>query len=189
MQQEDVDDNSVLAWTRVEYVRKRVGKVMGTGKGGGGGGGGSVLVHVGTNDADKVGTTELLESYQHLVRELKDMRVGRIVLSAILPVVGWRNGYRNSRNMATNSQLQRMCEMEKVGFVDIWCSFVGGQDLCLLNGQQRCCSAQPDIIGITETWTRPDMGDAEFTLPGCIMFRNDRKLRRAGGVIMYISDT
>ena len=40
----------------VEDVRKRVGKVMGPGKGMG-----STLVHVGTNGADKVGTTELLE--------------------------------------------------------------------------------------------------------------------------------
>ena len=25
---------------------------------------------------------------------------------------------------------------------------------------------QPDIIGITETWTKPDMADAEFGLAG-----------------------
>ena len=49
----------------MEDVRKRVGKLMGPGKGG------SILVHVGTNDTDKVGTTELLESYRHLVRVLK----------------------------------------------------------------------------------------------------------------------
>ena len=29
---------------------------------------------------------------------------------------------------------------------------------------------QPDIIGITETWTKPDMGDAEFGLAGYKMF-------------------
>ena len=27
-------------------------------------------------------------------------------------------------------------------------------------------NTQPDIIGITETWTKPDMGDAEFGLAG-----------------------
>ena len=47
-------------------------------------------MHVETNDADKVGTTELLESYRQLGSELKDRRVGRIVLSAILPMVGGR---------------------------------------------------------------------------------------------------
>ena len=36
----------------MEDVRKRVGKVLGPGKGG------SILVHVGTNDTDKVGMTE-----------------------------------------------------------------------------------------------------------------------------------
>ena len=30
---------------------------------------------------------------------------------------------------------------------------------------------EPDIIGITETWTRPDMGNAEFSLKGYQMFR------------------
>ena len=58
----------------MEEIRKRVGKV------------GSILEHVGTNDADKVGTMQLLESYRQLVRELKDRRVGRIALSAILSV-------------------------------------------------------------------------------------------------------
>ena len=29
-------------------------------------------MHIGTNDADKVGTTELLESYRQLVMELQD---------------------------------------------------------------------------------------------------------------------
>ena len=39
---------------------------------------------------------------------------------------------------------------------------------------------EPDVIGITETWT---------TLPGYRMFRKDSKLRRGGGVIMYISES
>ena len=42
----------------VEDVRQRVGTVMGPVTGG------YVLVHVGANEADKVGTTELLESYR-----------------------------------------------------------------------------------------------------------------------------
>ena len=40
---------------------------------------------------------------------------------------------------------------------------------------------QPDIIGITETWTKPDMGDAEFGLAGYKMFRKDRLVKRGGG--------
>ena len=49
------------------------------------------------------------------------------MLSAILPVVAGRTEYRNSRRMAINSQLQRMCDMEEVGFVDVWCRFVERQ--------------------------------------------------------------
>ena len=40
---------------------------------------------------------------------------------------------------------------------------------------------QPDIIGITETWTKPDMGDAEFGFAGYNMFRKDRLVKRGGG--------
>ena len=40
---------------------------------------------------------------------------------------------------------------------------------------------QPDIIGITETWTKPDIVDAEFGLAGYKMFRNDRLVKRGGG--------
>ena len=32
---------------------------------------------------------------------------------------------------------------------------------------------QPDIIGTTATWTKPDMGDAEFGLAGYKMFQKD----------------
>ena len=41
---------------------------------------------------------------------------------------------------------------------------------------------QSDIIGITETRTKPDMGDAEFGLAGYKMFRKDRLVKRGGGV-------
>ena len=40
---------------------------------------------------------------------------------------------------------------------------------------------QPDINGITETWTKPDMGDAEFGLAGYNMFRKDTLVKRGGG--------
>ena len=40
---------------------------------------------------------------------------------------------------------------------------------------------QPDIIGITETWTKPNVGDAEFGLAGYNMFRKDRLVKRGGG--------
>ena len=48
---------------------------------------------------------------------------------------------------------------------------------------------EPDIIGISETWTRPDMGNAEFPLKGYQVFRNDRELRRGGGVALCIKQS
>ena len=54
---------------------------------------------------------------------------------------------------------------------------------------------QPDIIGIAETWTKPDMGDAEYSLAGYKMFRKDRLVKRDGGggggvmrVMLYLKE-
>ena len=47
---------------------------------------------------------------------------------------------------------------------------------------------QTDIIGITETWTKPNMGDAEFGLAGYKMFRKDRLVKRGGGVMLYFKE-
>ena len=117
-----------LPGARVDDVRKRVGQVMGPGTGG------SICVHVGTNDADKEGTTAIVGKFRALVRELKAMRVGRIWISGILPVMGGRKGYRNCRRMSINSQLDGMCRHEKVGFVDLWATFAGRPDLYRKDG-------------------------------------------------------
>ena len=58
-----------LPGARVDDVRKRVGQVMGPGTGG------SICVHVGTNDANKDGTTAIVGKFMALVRELKARRV------------------------------------------------------------------------------------------------------------------
>ena len=41
----------------------------------------------------------------------------------------------------------------------------------------------PDIIGITESWSNTDITDAELGLTGYVTFRRDRIGRRGGGVI------
>ena len=117
-----------LPGARVDDVRKRVGQVMGPGTGG------SICVHVGTNDADKEGTTAIVGKFRALVRELKARRVDRIWISGILPVMGGRKGYRNCRRMSINSQLDGMCRHEKVGFVDLWATFAGRPDLYRKDG-------------------------------------------------------
>ena len=108
-----------LPGARVDDVRKRVGQVMGPGTGG------SICVHVGTNDADKEGTTAIVGKFRALLRELKARRVGNILISGILPVMGGRKGYRNCRQMSINSQLYGMCRQEKLVFVDLWATFAG----------------------------------------------------------------
>ena len=50
--------------------RERVGKIMGRGKGG------TILVHVGTNNADKEGTTAIVKNYRDLLKKTKQARVG-----------------------------------------------------------------------------------------------------------------
>ena len=71
-----------LPGARIEDVTERVEEIMGRGNGG------SILVHIGTNNADREGTTAILEKYRNLLKKTKQARVGQIILSGILPVFG-----------------------------------------------------------------------------------------------------
>ena len=70
-----------LPGARIEHVTERVENVLGHGQGG------SILVHVGTNNADRDGTTRIVKRYRELVETLKKTRVEQIILSGILPVM------------------------------------------------------------------------------------------------------
>ena len=110
---------------------ERIEQVMGAGKGG------SILVHVGTNNADREGTTAIVKKYHNLLKRTKQARVGQIILSGILPVIGCRKqGYRNSRRMAINRLVQQLCKEEDVGFMDLWSSFVAKEEMCMRDGLQ-----------------------------------------------------
>ena len=94
-----------------------------------GGTGGAVLFHVGTNNAEKEGTSATVGKYRSLVKTLKDARIGEIVLSGILPGMGGRGEeYRNSRRMTLNTQVRKVYVEEGVGFVDMWLNVVGRDD-------------------------------------------------------------
>ena len=69
-----------LPGARIEHVTERVEQIMGRRYGG------SILVHVGTNNADKEGTTSIVEKHRNLLKKTKQARVGQIILSGILPV-------------------------------------------------------------------------------------------------------
>ena len=100
-----------LPGARIEHVTERVKKIMGRGNGG------SIVVHVGTNNADKEGTTAILEKYRDLLKKTKQARVGQIIISGILPVFGNKiQGYRNSKRMAVNGMVERLCKEDDVGY-------------------------------------------------------------------------
>ena len=73
-----------LPGAKIEAITERVKNIVGSGKGG------SVLVHVGTNNVEREGTTAIVRKYRQLVRTLKQTRVEQVILSGILPVVGRR---------------------------------------------------------------------------------------------------
>ena len=118
-----------LPGARIEHVTERVKKIMGRGNGG------AIVVHVGTNNADKEGTTAILEKYRDLLKKTKQARVGQIIISGILPVFGNKiQGYRNSKRMAVNGMVERLCKEEDVGYMDLWDSFVGNEDMYVRDG-------------------------------------------------------
>ena len=52
---------------------------------------------------------------------------------------------------------------------------------------------EPDIIGLTETWAKEEMGDCELEIEGYVMFRRDRGKQKtkghgAGGVLLYVKN-
>ena len=121
-----------LPGVRIEHVTEIVQWIMGRGNGG------TLQVHVGTNNAEKEGTTAIVKQYRNLLKKTKEARVGQIILPGILPVFGTRSqGYRHSRRMAVNGIVKQLCREEEVGFVDLWDSFVGKEEMYLRDGLHR----------------------------------------------------
>ena len=132
------DDITVcLPGANIEDITAKAGHVMGGGTGGG------VLVHVGTNNAEE-GTSAIVGKYRRSIKTLKEARVGQIVLSGILPIMGGRGEeYRNCRRMAINTQVQKVCMEKGVGFVDMWLNFVGRvfHERWTSSHREGCCSS------------------------------------------------
>ena len=118
-----------LPRAKIEAITERVENIVGSGKGG------RVLVHVGTNNVEREGTTAIVRKYRKSVRTLKQTRVEQVILSGILPVIGRRGHiYRNCQGMAINMLVQKLCREEEVGFVDLWGRFVGRADMYKTDG-------------------------------------------------------
>ena len=79
-----------LPGAKIEAITERVENIVGSGKGG------SVLVHVGTNNVEREGTTSIIRKHRQLIRTLKQMGVEQVILSGILTVIGGMcQRYRN----------------------------------------------------------------------------------------------
>ena len=105
-----------LPGAKIKAITERVENIVGSGKGG------SVLVHVGTNNVKREGTTAIVRKYRNLVRTLKQTQVEQVILSGILQVIGRRgHRYRNCRGMAINMLVEKLCREEEVGFVGKFC--------------------------------------------------------------------
>ena len=119
-----------LAGAKIEHVTERVEEIMGRENGG------SILVHIGTSNADKEGTTAMLEKYRNLLKKTKQARGGQIIiLSGILPVFGNRiQGYINSKRMAVKGMVKRLCKEGEVRYLGLWDSFVGKEEMYVRDG-------------------------------------------------------
>ena len=83
----------------------------------------------------KMTTPTNLDKYRKLLKKTKEARVEQIILSGILPVFGNRiDGYRNLKRMAINGMVKRLCKEEDVGYVDLWDSFVGKEEMYVRDG-------------------------------------------------------
>ncbi|KAK2182369.1 hypothetical protein NP493_355g00000 [Ridgeia piscesae] len=123
------EDVVCLPGARIDHVTERVYITLGHGQGG------SILVHIGTNNANREGTTRIVQRYRQLVGKLKKTIVEQIILSGILPVIGERGAtYRHCKRMAINALVKQMCEEEEVGFLDLWGYFVGKEDMYVRDG-------------------------------------------------------
>ena len=146
-----------LPGARIEHVTERVEQTMRRGYGG------SILVHVGTNNADKEGITAIIEKYRNLLKKTKQARFGYIILSGILPVFGNRiQGYRNSKRMAVNGMVKRLCKEEEVGYVDLWGSFVGKEEMYIrdrlhLSGKGAAVFAEGLSGRLPVAWVKYDI--------------------------------
>ena len=118
-----------LPRAKIKTITERVENIVGSGKGG------SVLVHVGTNNIEREGTTAIVRKYRNLVRPLKQTQAEQVILSGILPVIGRRgHRYRNCWGMAINMLVEKLCREEEVSFVDLWGSFFGRADMYMKDG-------------------------------------------------------
>ena len=78
-----------------------------------------VLVHVGTNDVDKVESQVLLGKLRDLIRRTKDARTGVYPEICTIPSRTDKGSYVFSRSESVNNQLARSCTVEGATCLDL----------------------------------------------------------------------
>ena len=91
-----------------------------------------VVLHVGTNDVDRVRSEELMARYRCLLEKVRDSG-RRCVVSGVLPRC--QAGSRwHSRAIGMNERVQKMCEEMGLSFMDEWREFSGRKELFAMDG-------------------------------------------------------
>ena len=79
------------------------------------------VIHVGTNDVQRIRSEELLDKYRQMIRTYKE-RSNKVILSGIIPR---RQAGNRFYDIATsiNRRLANLCNDENIGFVNTWDHF------------------------------------------------------------------
>ena len=81
------------------------------------------------------------------------------------------------------------CRSHSINGSELSCVYFNAQSIMnkLDDLHTMICSLQPDIVGISESWTNCNISDSELSISGYETFRCDRpNLHRGGGVLLYI---
>ena len=103
----------------------RVEKIMGRGHGG------YIVVHVGTNNADKEGTTAILEKYRNLLKMTKQARVDRSSYQEYYQCL--ETGY-NDTEIRSGWQSTGWSGFARKRIWDSWDRFLGKEDMYVGDG-------------------------------------------------------
>lgn len=79
------------------------------------------VVHVGTNDIQRVRSEELMSKFRSLIEKLKE-KSRKVIISGILPRLRAGQRFFNFAT-STNRRLANLCSEEGIGFTDTWDSF------------------------------------------------------------------
>ena len=95
-------------------------------------------MHIGTDNTDKEGTTAIVEKYRNLLKKTRKSKGGTDNLIRGFIFGNRIHGYRNSKRMAVNGMVKRLCKEEEVGYVDFLDIFVGKEKMYARDGLHLC---------------------------------------------------